>query len=181
MNRKTMLILLVTAAAATWVVSSTFAQPEQPAPGPAAPAGPDTRGGPGGPGGMPMGPGMPAWQQRRALGAEDAERVGQMFGLIRQLERVCFEPQTAGLIAVGGLKDDVKRDSAEVITDLEECLARTVSLGLRNALRLTLKDLYKAQGDNEKVIEHLRAMLTENDLALNDKADKQPAGSEKEE
>ena len=97
---------------------------------------------------------------------EAAERVEMMLGMVRQIERVCFEPTTAGLIAAGGLKDEVPRRPAEIIDDLEEQLARTKTLGLRNAIRLSLKDLYKAEGKREMVLKHLRAMLAENDAAL---------------
>ncbi len=103
---------------------------------------------------------------RPSAPGEAAERVEMMLGMVRQIERVCFEPTTAGLIAAGGLKDEVPRRPAEIIDDLEEQLARTRTLGLRNAIRLSLKDLYKAEGKREMVLKHLRAMLAENDAAL---------------
>ena len=103
---------------------------------------------------------------RPSAPGEAAERVEMMLGMVRQIERVCFEPTTAGLIAAGGLKDDVPRRPAEIIDDLEEQLARTKTLGLRNAIRLSLKDLYKVEGKREMVLKHLRAMLAENDAAL---------------
>ena len=95
-----------------------------------------------------------------------AERIEMKLELIERLQYVCFDPAAAGLIATGGLKDDVSRESVEIIEDLESQLAKTKSLGLRNALHLALRDLYKADGNNEKVLEHLRAMLAENDRAI---------------
>ncbi len=86
---------------------------------------------------------------RPSAPGEAAERVEMMLGMVRQIERVCFEPTTAGLIAAGGLKDEVPRRPAEIIDDLEEQLARTKTLGLRNAIRLSLKDLYKVEGKRE--------------------------------
>ena len=70
------------------------------------------------------------------------------------------------MIAIGDLKDAVRRKPKEIIEDLETRLKKTKTLGLRNAIRLTLKDLYKAQGADEKVLDHLRTMLAENDAAL---------------
>ncbi len=45
-------------------------------------------------------------------------------------------------------------------------MAGVKTQGLRNAIRLTLKDIYKRQGENEKVIEHIKALIAENDKAL---------------
>ncbi len=105
-----------------------------------------------------------------------AERVEMKLGLIGQLQKVCFDPAAAGLIATAGLKDDVSRERPEIIKDLEARLGETKSLGLRNALHLVLRDLYKANGNNEKVLEHLRAMLRENDAAI---VKRQSAGAAK--
>ena len=90
----------------------------------------------------------------------------RMMDLLHQMRRTAFDPGMAGMVAIGGLKDDVHRKPAEIIDDLEKQLAKTKSLGLRNALHLMLKDIYKAQAEDEKVLEHLRAMLAENDAAL---------------
>jgi len=108
-----------------------------------------------------MGPGGP--MRPRPMPIEHAERMEQMLQLIKRMERVCFEPSTAGLIAVGGLKDEVPRRPGEIIEDLENVLSKTRTLGLRNAIRLTLKDLYKMQGNGKMVLKHLRAMVAEND------------------
>ena len=100
------------------------------------------------------------------MGPEVIGRMTSNLGLIEQMKRLCFDPAAAGLVAAGGLKDDVRRKSADVAKDLETQLAKTKTLGLRNAIRLTLREIYKRQDDDEKVLEHLRAMLAENDAAL---------------
>ncbi len=94
------------------------------------------------------------------------EHSRMMLGLVHEMERACFTPQSAGMIAIGSLKDDVQRKPEEVASEFEELLKNTKSLGLRNAIRLTLKDIYKRQNNNDKVLEHMRAMLAENDKAL---------------
>ncbi|HUU58920.1 MAG TPA: hypothetical protein VMZ50_05205 [Phycisphaerae bacterium] len=131
--------------------------------GPPPMAGASGAGQPGRPGypGMPPGEGMMG-----PFAPTKMERVARMAGLIRQMQRICFEPPTAGLVAIGGLKDEVPRKPDAIIKDLESQLEKTRTLGFRNAIRMILKDLYKAQGDNEKVLEHLRKMLEENDQAL---------------
>lgn len=98
-----------------------------------------------------------------------------MIKLIQRMKQVCFDPETVGVMAVGALNDEVRRKDEDIIKDLEEQLAKVKALGLRNAIRLTLKDLYKRQGKNEKVLEQLKALIAENDKALQAK----PAGSSK--
>jgi len=92
----------------------------------------------------------------------------RMIRLIERLKDTCFDEPNAALIAIGGLKSEVRRKPEAVIDDLEQALAKTKTLGLRNAIRLTLKDIYKAMGEDEKVLNHLRAMLAENDKAIQD-------------
>ena len=103
---------------------------------------------------------------RAMMRPEDIGRMTSNLGLIERMKRLCFDPAAAGLVAAGGLRDDVRRKYAETTKDLEAQLAKTKTLGLRNALRLTLGEIYKRQDDDEKVLEHLRAMLAENDAAL---------------
>jgi len=113
----------------------------------------------------------PMMERRQAMERVERMRMGtqQMGMMIEMLERLkhtCFDPTSAGMMAIGALKDDVRRKPAAVIKDLEDTLGMTKTLGLRNAIRLSLKDMYKAQGEDEKVLQHLRAMLAENDAAI---------------
>lgn len=99
------------------------------------------------------------------LPAQKAEQIEIKLDLVDRLQKVCFDPAASGLIASAGLRDDVRRSRGEIIEDLESLLAKTTTLGLRNAIRLALRDLYKATGNTDKVLEHLRVMLAENDEA----------------
>ena len=108
----------------------------------------------------------PGPRGRPPMETKEAERMGLMIGLIQRMKRICFDPEAAGVIAAAGIRDEVPRKPEEVIKDLEDQLTRTKTLGLRNAIRLSLKDIYKHLGQNDKVLEHLRAMLAENDAAL---------------
>ncbi len=116
--------------------------------------------------GLPAVDGMVVDWAYLTMRPEDIGRMTSNLGLIERMKRLCFDPAAAGLVAAGGLRDDVRRKYAETTKDLEAQLAKTKTLGLRNALRLTLRDIYKKQEDDEKVLEHLRAMLAENDAAL---------------
>ena len=108
-----------------------------------------------------------AMQARRPTSPRTrARQVGVQIKLVGTMKETCFDPAAIGLIAVAGVRDEVPRDAGAIIEDLEDQLGRTKALGLRNAIRLTLKDLYKAQGDNKAVLSHLRRMLAENDKAL---------------
>lgn len=103
--------------------------------------------------------------------ADMLEHVEPMFELLERMSEACFHEVTAAMIAIGGLKDEVRRKPAQITKDLETQLNRTKTLGLRNAIRMTLKDIYKAQGNDEKVLSHLHAMLAENDKALQEERD----------
>ena len=100
---------------------------------------------------------------RPATPRQKAHRTQLAITLVDKMKGASFDPASVGLIAVGGLRDDVQRDAGEIIADLESQLPNIGTLGLRNAIRLTLRDLYKQTGNDEKVLEHLRAMLAEND------------------
>ena len=90
----------------------------------------------------------------------------RMLHLLDRMREVYFDEPMVAMIAIGSLKDDVKREPKAIAADFEAQLTKIKTLGLRNAIRMTLKDLYKAQGQDEKVLAHLRAMLAENDAAL---------------
>jgi len=92
--------------------------------------------------------------------------MDMMMAMIERMTDVCFNPRVAAMTAIGGMKDDVRRDPKEMIRDFERELARTRTLGLRNAIRMTLKELYQHTGQHEKVLDVNRAMLRENDEAI---------------
>jgi len=179
MNRKTVVLLLCLAVAALVVVPYTLGQPQdEPRPGGRQPGQPqdEPRSGVRQPGqprqpGSPQEPGMPPIQPgMRYRGAftgthPEIERMDVMLQVIQRMRHVCFDPETSGMVALGAMKDDVPRKSEAVIKDFEDLLGKTKTLGLRNAIRIALKDLYKAQGEQEKVLDMLRAMVKENDAA----------------
>lgn len=145
---------------------------------PRPPAGPGMLEGPGrGPGmgeGPGRGPGMPGEttmgppygpMRRLQYGSAEVQQMDNLLMTVMRMRHVAFEPESAGLIAVGGLKDD-RRKNAEIIADLEGLLAQTKTLGLRNSIRLTLRDVYRAEKQDDKAYEHLRTMLHENDAAI---------------
>lgn len=104
-------------------------------------------------------------RQRPPTPAQRMQQSGQAVRMVENMKQASFQPEMVGLIAVAGLREDVSRPAEQVIADLEGLLAKTETIGLRNAIRLTLRDLYRQVGNNEKVLEHLRAMLQENDKA----------------
>lgn len=99
------------------------------------------------------------------------EQMGAYIGMMGKMKDVCYNPEVAGMVAVGGLKDEVTRKPEEVAKDLEELLTNTKSIGLRNSIRIALKDIYKSQNNSEKVLEHLRAMVAENDAEIQHRVD----------
>jgi hypothetical protein len=102
------------------------------------------------------------WERHR-----EAEEQERHFIMLERLRDVCFDPAQAAMVAIGALRDDVEREPQEIVEDLEEQLKKTKSLGVRNAIRLTLKDLYLDIDHQEKrVLKHMREMLEENDAAM---------------
>ena len=134
-----------------------FAQGPMGGPGNGGPGGQGGPGAQGGPGGGPGGMGNEAFPH---------ERMGNMIQMIGHMGEAMFNPRIAGVIAIGGLKDEVGKKPAEKIKFFEVQLETTKTLGLRNAIRLTLKDLYKATGDDDKAVGQLKTMLEENDAAI---------------
>lgn len=115
------------------------------------------------PGGMQQ-QGMPPRMQNK--GGQGFEEMGMYIGYIDKMRGVCYSPEVAAMVAAGGLKTEVKRKPAEAAKDLEDLLANTKTVGLRTAIRMTLKDVYKESGDDAKVIEQLKAIVQENDAEM---------------
>jgi hypothetical protein len=116
------------------------------------------QGGPGGPGGPGMRPGGPGSAPARP------GQVGEFIGMVHQLAAMTFNSEVMGVMGVGALKDE--RKPAEAIKDLEEQLKDVKTQGIRNAIHLTLKDLYRQLGESDKAIEHIKALIAENDKAI---------------
>lgn len=97
---------------------------------------------------------------------DDDDRLERMIDEVDRMADLCFDRRRMAMIAIGGLKDEVKREGEAVAGDLEVQLKKVKTQGLRNAIHLMLKDMYKARGKNDMVLRHLRALLSENDAAI---------------
>jgi len=97
---------------------------------------------------------------------EQLEQFARMMQMVKHMQHTCFDPEAAAMVAVAGLRDDMPRKPEEVVDDLEATLKRTRTLGLRNAIRLILRDLYRHLGRHDRMLENLREMLVENDEAI---------------
>jgi hypothetical protein len=138
----------------------------QPRLNPAPAQGPNPRPGPTA-WGQPM-PGAPlAGPPVRPNPAEaGTQQIQQMIEMLHVFKEISFNSESAAMMAIGGIKDENPRRPDLAIKTLEGALRKTKTVGLRTAIHLTLKDLYKAQGNEEMVLEHLRDMILENDEAL---------------
>jgi len=138
--------------AATAMIGYAIAQGQAPPPPPSLhPAGPDNVGGGAGPGG-PGGPGRPGEHEQML----EIRGMAEFAGAMEHLSRMCFNSEAVGVMAVGALLKDVRRKDEAVIKDLEDQLESVKTQGLRNAIHLSLKDIYKRQGEDEKVIRTAR-------------------------
>lgn len=164
------LTALLVLAGGLWISSSQaedlpalqLAQAGPPGANPPQPGGSGERPGPGGHG-MAR---QPIGQLGQRPEPPDFDRMGGMLGLVGKFRNICADPEAMGVYAVGTFKEEVKRKPAEMVREYEALLKDTKSLPLRNAIRLAMKDLYKAQGDDNKVLEVLRAIIAENDAAI---------------
>jgi len=96
----------------------------------------------------------------------DVEHAVQRMKMVEILREMTSEPTIMGLVAVGGLKDNVEREPEAIIEILEDALERTKTLSFRNAIRLALRDLYQHTGRADRLVHNLRQMLAENDKAV---------------
>ncbi len=87
------------------------------------------------------------------------------INLVDKMKETYADPIAAGVVAIGAIKAELQRSGQDVPEGLETILNQTHAQGLRNALHMTLRDLYAQAGKPEKVMEHLSQMLRENDVA----------------
>jgi len=112
------------------------------------------------------------WREEHELEREmeEVERtVHQMRMYIELLETVrelAFPPETAATIGIMAIKDDLDLPPEETIKQLNEVLGKTKSIGLRNSIRLGLKDAYEETGQTDKLLALLKDMIAENDAVL---------------
>lgn len=96
---------------------------------------------------------------------QKAQEAAAQIGLVDRMTGAYSDPIAAGVVAIGAIRAELQRGNQDVVASLEGLLGRTQSQGLRNALHMTLKDLYQQAGNQAKVMEHLTQMLAENDAA----------------
>ena len=133
--------------------------------------------------GTPLALGTPGMSPRPAAPQEGTQQLHQMMAALGTVEALCFNREMAAMAAIAGIKDDLKGRPIAAIRVLEASLRQVRTPGLRTAIHMTLKDLHKAQGNDEMVISHLRAILLENDAAIRaaGKKDKDDGDDEDEE
>jgi hypothetical protein len=109
-------------------------------------------------------PGRPGPDFQGGRGREHPrpEEMRLLMGMVQDMKMICEDGVASSMLAIGSLKDDVTRKPDEVIDDLEDLLKEVTWLPTRNAIRLTLKDLYKQQGEEKKLIKLMKEMVLEN-------------------
>jgi len=99
--------------------------------------------------------------------------------LLENMKETMFDPESCALIALGAITDDLDIELEQQITLLEQILEDTKSLGLRNAIRTALKDLYLEDERPEEALEILKEIIAENDEAIADwEEDEEEEGEE---
>jgi len=83
---------------------------------------------------------------------------------------IAFDPVAAGLLAVSSLAE-IEAEPDERAEVFEKLLSETKELGLRNALRMVLDEVYTGAGATDEAVKNLSAMLAENDAALAEDSD----------
>jgi len=106
--------------------------------------------------------------------AAQARQAEPRLKLVGNMKDLCYDPQAMGIVAIGGLHTEAGLEPAELIDLLNGMLDGSggpgvpvvKSLGMRNAIRLTLKDLYVEMGDTAKALEQLERIIEQNDHAM---------------
>jgi hypothetical protein len=149
-NMATRMLLVGFVLTAGWMVSQTIAQPRAAGKGRVEP-GPEAR---------EMSPFHLATMQIRAKELEFEE------DRLESLREQCFDPEVAGLLGIGAIRESLEDRPADAVALLEDVLKETRSLGLRNAIRLTLRDEYVRLGRIGELGKMLRQHIAENDAAI---------------
>lgn len=105
---------------------------------------------------------------------EEMIKLHRTLGMLKAIGDTAFDPESAALIGIGAINDEFALTPQETAAELEAVLQSTQSLGLRNAIRITLKDIYLKAGDKKKGIEQMRAMIAENDKRMYDAGKSEP-------
>jgi hypothetical protein len=101
--------------------------------------------------------------------AAQTQQVEPRMKLVSNMESLCANSAYMGIVAIGSLRTELPQKREEIITSLATLLSETRSPALRNAIRLTLKDVYVEMGDTANALLQLKAIIRENDqpAALN--------------
>ena len=98
--------------------------------------------------------------------------------MLKTMGEMMFDPEHCAMMAIGAIKDDLDLEPKEAIPHLEQVLAQTKTLGLRNAIRLSLKELYEETDQTEKVLKLLKDTVAENDRAAMEQEEEEEAEEE---
>lgn len=93
-------------------------------------------------------------------------KLQQTRQMLESIIEVAFDPISAGMIGIGAINDELALTPKEAAEELESILKSTKSLGLRNAIRMTLKDVYLKAGDKKRASYHMGMMIAESDKFL---------------
>ncbi|NLF32800.1 MAG: hypothetical protein GX591_18170 [Planctomycetes bacterium] len=94
--------------------------------------------------------------------------------LVGNMKELCSDPQAMGIVALGSLRTEAGLDRADLVALLNGMIENNPDSGIdmvasramRNAVRMTLKDLYIEMGDTANATEQLKGIIRENDEIL---------------
>ena len=96
----------------------------------------------------------------------EQKALKQELELIELFGEVAFNPEQAAMVAIGTISEELNLQDSEVIKWFEGLLGKAKSLGVRNAIRMSLKDLYQKTQQKDKLKKMLIEMVLENDRAI---------------
>lgn len=101
-------------------------------------------------------------QSPRALARQSQDQIKTILSM----KDTCFDPQAMCVVALGCLRSETKETPAQLGKTLEALLAETKAVGVRNAIRMTLKDLYGQMGRTDMVKVQLEGIIKDNAQAV---------------
>ena len=98
--------------------------------------------------------------------AHQRELMEQNLHTLEIMSRTTFCPKSAAMVSLGALRDEMDMEPNDRIQVFENLLKRTRHLGVRNTIRMSLKDLYLETDQKKKAVMLLMEMVFENDEML---------------
>jgi predicted negative regulator of RcsB-dependent stress response len=94
--------------------------------------------------------------------------VQAYLSMLDRMEKIASDPRSALMLAQNSIKEVYERkgQKAEAVGELRKLLDGLEDVGVRTAIRFAIADIYKETGQNDRALEELRMIVSENKAVL---------------